>query len=99
MATKNSKSAKPKTTAKKKVTAKKVVAKKLPAKQLVQTIKRKSIVSKPKSSTKSITPKPIQLNEEHEQRMAEWKAKEADKDSFIAVWAAKLANTGIPPIQ
>lgn len=93
MATKNSKSAKPKTTAKKKVTAKKVVAKKLPAKQLVQTIKRKSIVSKPKSSTKSITPKPIQLNEEHEQRMAEWKAKEADKDSFIAVWAAKLANT------
>ena len=93
MATKKSKSAKSKTTAKKKVTAKKVVTKKLSAKQLVQTLKRKSIVSKPKSSTKAITSKPIQLNEEHEQRMAEWKAKEADKDSFIAVWAAKLANT------
>ncbi len=93
MATTKSKSTKPKITAKRKVTAKKAVTKKISAKQLVQTIKRKSIVSKPKSSTKAISPKPIQLNEEHEQRMAEWKAKEADKDSFIAVWAAKLANT------
>lgn len=93
MATKKSKSAKPKTSAKKTVTAKKVVTKKLSTKQLIQTIKRKSIVSKPKSTNKAITPKPIQLNEEHERRMAEWKAKEADKDSFIAVWAAKLANT------
>jgi hypothetical protein len=77
----------------KKVTAKKVVAKKPSAKQLVNSLKRKSTVTKSKSVTKSITPKPIKLNTEHEQRMAEWKAKEADRDSFVAVWAAKLHNT------
>lgn len=93
MATKKTKLPKPKTTTRKKATTKRVVAKKLSAKDLVQTIKRKSIVSKSKSPTKVITPKPIQLNAEHEARMAEWKAKEADKDSFISVWAAKLANT------
>jgi len=79
--------------AKKKVAAKNTVVKKPSVKQLVNSLKRKSTVTQSKSVTKTITPKPIQLNAEHEQRMAEWKAKEAEKDSFIAVWAAKLHNT------
>ena len=93
MATKKSKPSKPKTIAKKKVTAKKVVTKKLSAKQLVQTIKRKSIVSKPKSSTKAITPKPIQLNEEHEQRMAEWKKRDEADKAILTNWGQRLADT------
>jgi hypothetical protein len=75
------------------MTASKKAAKKKTAKQIINSVKRKSIVAKPKKTSTAVIPKPIQLNAEHELRMAEWKAKEADKDSFIAVWAAKLANT------
>ncbi len=93
METKKTTATKSKTIARKTVVAKKVVAKKPPIKQLVNSLKRTSTVTKSKLTTKAITPKPIKLNAEHEQRMAEWKAKEADKDSFISVWAAKLHNT------
>lgn len=34
---------------------------------------------------------PIRLNVDNESRLAAWKAKEADKESFIAVWGSKLA--------
>ena len=87
MATNKAKPSKPKT-----VTKKTVVAKKKTAKQIINSVKRKSIVAKPKkTSTAVVEPKPIKLNAEHEQRLAEWEAKEADKASFINVWATKLS--------
>ena len=93
MATKNLKSAKSNKTAKKKVAVKKTVAKKLSVKQIVKTLKRKSIIAKPKSLTKTIIPNPIQLNAEHEARVAEWRAQELAKEGFITVWAKKLTTT------
>ena len=93
MTTNKTKSTKQKSATKKQVLKKTVVAKKKTTKQIINSVKRKSIVAKPKKTSTAVIPKPIQLNAEHELRMAEWKAKEADKDSFIAVWAAKLANT------
>ena len=93
MATKNLKSAKSNKTAKKKVAVKKTVAKKLSVKQIVKTLKRKSIIAKPKSLTKTIIPNPIQLNAEHEARVAEWRAQELEKEGFITVWAKKLTTT------
>ena len=93
MATKNLKSAKSNKTAKKKVAVKKTVAKKLSVKQIVKTLKRKSIIAKPKSLTKTIIPNPIQLNAEHEARVAEWRAQELAKEGFISVWAKKLTTT------
>ncbi len=77
----------------KKAPAKKVVAKKPSVKQLVNSLKRKSTVTKSKSATKTITPRPIQLNAEHEQRLAEWRAQELAKEGFITVWANKLTTT------
>ncbi len=88
MATDKTKSSKQKTVAKKTV-----VAKKKTAKQIINSVKRKSIVTKPKKTTTAVIPKPIQLNEEHEARVAEWRAQELEKESFITVWAKRLATT------
>jgi hypothetical protein len=88
MATDKTKSSKQKTVAKKTV-----VAKKKTAKQIINSVKRKSIVAKPKKTTTAVIPKPIQLNEEHEARVAEWRAQELAKEGFITVWAKKLTAT------
>lgn len=88
MATNKAKPSKPKSE------TKKTVAKKKTAEQILKSIKRKTTVIKKKSkSTAVVEAKPIPLNAEHEARMAEWKAKEAEVDSFITVWAGKLVNT------
>ena len=77
-----------------KVAAKKtVIGKKKAAKQIADTVKRKSVVSKSKVPNTAIAPKPIQLNEEHEVRVAEWRAQEIAKEGFITVWSKKLAIT------
>lgn len=88
MATNKKQSTKLKATAKKTV-----VAKKKTAKQITDAVKRKTIFSKSKVPTTAITPKPIQLNEEHEVRVAEWRAQEVAKEGFITVWSKKLATT------
>ncbi len=93
MATDKTKSSKQKTVAKKTVVAKKKTAKQKTAKQIINSVKRKSIVAKPKKTTTAVIPKPIQLNEEHEARVAEWRAQELEKESFITVWAKRLATT------
>lgn len=73
---------------------KKTVAKKKTAEQTLKSIKRKTTVTKKKiESTSVVETKPIVLNPQNEARVAEWEAKEADKHSFIAVWAGKLATT------
>lgn len=88
MATNKTKPSKPK------LVTKKSVAKKKTAEQILKSIKRKTTVTKQKSkSTAIVEAKPIELNAEHEARIAEWEAKEADRHSFIAVWAGKLATT------
>jgi hypothetical protein len=93
MATNKTKSSKPKTATKKTVTKKTVVAKKKSAKQIINSVKRKSIVAKPQKTSTAVIPKPIQLNEEHEARVAEWRAQELEKESFITVWGKRLATT------
>jgi hypothetical protein len=84
---------KPKSATKKTVVKKTVVAKKRTAKQIIDSVKRKSVIAKPKKTSKAVIPKPIQLNEEHEARVAEWRAQELAKEGFIEVWAKKLATT------
>lgn len=72
---------------------KKTDAKKKTAEQILESIKRKTIVDKNKNKKKStavVEAKPIQLNAEHEARMLEWKEKQAEVASFITVWATKL---------
>jgi hypothetical protein len=71
----------------------KSISKKKTAKQIIDSVKRKTVVSKSKEPNTAITPKPIQLNEEHEARVAEWRAQELAKEGFIEVWAKKLATT------
>jgi hypothetical protein len=94
MATKKTNLAKPKSATKKKVVKKTVVAKKRTATEIIESVKRKTIVRKRKKpSTAVVEAKPIQLNEEHEARVAEWRAKELAKEGFIAVWAKKLTTT------
>lgn len=88
MATNKKQSTKSEATAKKTV-----VAKKKTSKQIVDSVKHKTAVSKSKVPNTAITPKPIQLNEDHEARVAEWRAQELAKEGFIAVWAKKLAIT------
>lgn len=77
---------------KSKVTAKKATpsTKKMTGKEILETVKRKSVIAKAKKQSTVVVAKPIKLNAEHEQRLAEWEAKEADKASFINVWATKL---------
>lgn len=73
---------------------KKTVAKKKTAEQILKSIKRKTTVTKKKiKSTAVVEHKPIKLNSEHEARMVEWREKQAEVESFITVWASKLANT------
>ena len=84
---------KSKSATKNQVLKKTVVAKKKTAKQIINSVKRKSIVAKPKKTSTAVIPKPIQLNEEHEARVAEWRAQELAKEGFIEVWAKKLATT------
>jgi hypothetical protein len=93
MATNKTKSTKPKSAIKKTVVKKTVVAKKKTAKQTINSVKRKTTVSKSKVANTAIAPKPIKLNEEHEARVAEWRAQELAKEGFITVWAKKLATT------
>ncbi len=93
MATNKTKSSKQKTVAKKIVVKKTVVAKKKTAKRIINSVKRKSVVAKPKKTSTAIVAKPIQLNAEHEARVAEWRAQELEKESFITVWAKRLATT------
>lgn len=93
MATNKTKSSKPKTVAKKTVIKKTVVAKKKTAKQIINSVKRKSVVAKPKKTSTAVVAKPIKLNAEHEARVAEWRAQELEKESFITVWAKRLATT------
>jgi hypothetical protein len=80
-------------TAKKKVEEKPTATKKLKATGLVESLKRKTTISKSKQLAITVEPKPIQLNAENEERMAEWRAQEADKESFMTIWANKLNNT------
>ena len=93
MATNKAKSTKPKSATKKKVVKKTMVATNKTAKQIIDSVKRKTVVSKSKVPTTAVIPKPIQLNEEHEARVAEWRAQELAKEGFITVWANKLTTT------
>jgi hypothetical protein len=93
MATNKAKSTKPKSATTKKVVKKTMVATKKTAKQIIDSVKRKTVVSKSKVPTTAVIPKPIQLNEEHEARVAEWRAQELAKEGFITVWANKLTTT------
>ena len=77
----------------KKVVKKTLVAKKKTAKQIIDSLKRKTVISKSKKPSTAVIAKPIQLNEEHEARVAEWRAQELAKEGFITVWAKKLATT------
>ncbi len=86
MATSKTKSSKSKVTAKKATPT----TKKMTGKEILDAVKRKSVVTKSKKQSTVVVAKPIKLNAEHEQRLAEWEAKEADKASFINVWATKL---------
>jgi hypothetical protein len=67
--------------------------KKKTAHELINSLKRKTIVSKNKVPTVPITPNPIQLSPERERYMAEWEARQSDKEEFIAIWARKLTIT------
>jgi len=71
----------------------KSISKKKTAKQIIDSVKRITVFSKSKEPNTAITPKPIQLNKEHEARVAEWRAQELAKEGFITVWAKKLATT------
>jgi hypothetical protein len=93
MATKKTNLAKSKSATKKKVVKKTVVAKRKAAKEIIESVKRKTTISKGKKISAIVIPKPIQLNEEHEARVAEWRAQELAKEGFITVWAKKLATT------
>ena len=73
--------------------ASKKISKKKTAKQIIDSVKRKTTVSKSKRPSTAVIAKPIQLNEEHEARVAEWRAQELAKEGFITVWAKKLATT------
>lgn len=85
MATNKAKSSKPKSVTKKSVATKKT------AEQILKSIKRKTTVTEKKSkSTAIVEAMPIKLNAEHEMRMLEWNEKQAEVESFIAVWATKL---------
>jgi hypothetical protein len=72
---------------------KSTVAKKKTTKQIIDSVKRKTVVPKSKAPSTAIIPKPIQLNAEHEARVAEWRAQELEKEGFITVWANKLTAT------
>lgn len=94
MATKKTQPSKPKSVTKKTIAKKTTVTKKKTAEQILATIKRKTTVTKnAKKSMTVVVAKPIQLTAEHEARVAEWEAKEADKIGFITVWSGKLATT------
>ncbi len=93
MATKKTNLAKSKSATKKKVVKKTVALKKKTAKEIIESVKRKTVVSKSKKTSTAVIGKPIQLNEEHEARVAEWRAQELAKEGFITVWAKKLATT------
>ena len=93
MATKKTNLAKSKSATKKMVVKKTMVAKKKTAKQIIESVKRKTVVSKSKKPSTTVIAKPIQLNEEHEARVAEWRAQELAKEGFITVWAKKLTTT------
>ena len=80
MATNKTKTTKQKTATKKQVLKKTVVAKKKTADQILKSIKRKTTVAQKKiKSTAVVEAKPIQLNKEHEARVAEWRAQELAK--------------------
>jgi hypothetical protein len=70
-----------------------VIVKKKTVKQIINSVKRKTVVLKSKASNTAITSKPIKLNAEHEARVAEWRAQELAKEGFITVWAKKLTTT------
>jgi len=93
MATNKTKTTKQKSATKKPVLKKTVITKKQTAKEIIKSVKRKTVISKSKVSNTAITPKPIQLSEEHEARVVEWRAQEVAKEGFITVWAKKLATT------
>ena len=77
MATNKAKLSKPKSVTKKTVVKKTVIAKKKAAEQILATIKRRTTVAKnTKKSTAIVEAKPIKLNAEHEERVAEWRAQE-----------------------
>ena len=88
MATNKKQSTKSSASAKKTVNAKKKTTK-----QIVNSLKRKTTIIKSKLAITQIEAKPIQLNEEHEARVAEWQAQELAKEGFITIWAKKLAIT------
>ncbi len=90
MTAKKSKSGKTTATAKKAS----MPANKKSVKAILETVKRKSTITKAKKKSVAIADaKPIKLNAEHEQRLAEWEAREADKTSFLTIWASKLSTT------
>lgn len=92
MATNKTKSSKSKSVVTKAAVKKTLVAKKKAAKQLTDSVKRKTVIAKSKAPSTAVIPKPIQLNAEHEARIAEWRAQELVKEGFITVWAKKLAR-------
>ena len=82
-----------KTKPKSKSATKKMVVKKKTTKEIINSIKRKSVIAKPKKTSTALIAKPIKLNAEHEARVAEWRAQELAKEGFITVWAKKLTTT------
>lgn len=93
MATNKTKTTKQKSATKRQVLKKTVVAKKQSAKEIIKSVKRKTTITKNKKPSTAVIAKPIQLSEEHEARVAEWRAQELAKEGFITVWAKKLATT------
>jgi hypothetical protein len=93
MATNKAKPTKTKSATKEKVVKKTVVAKKRTATEIIDSVKRKTVVSKSKKPSTAVIAKPIQLNEEHEARVAEWKEREDEESAFIHIWGKKLEIT------
>lgn len=80
-------------TTKKKVEDKPTATTKLKATGLVESLKRKTTISKSKQLAITVEPKPIQLNAENEERMAEWRAQEADKSKLVPL--NRIANNKV----
>lgn len=93
MATNKTKPTKTKSATKEKIVKKTLVANKRTAKQIIESVKRKSSIAKSKKPSTAVIPNPIQLNEEHETRVAEWRAQDLAREGFITVWATMLLNT------
>ncbi len=76
-----------------------IAAKKKNTRKMMGSVKKKTVTYKSKKQLPAVIESlPIKLNTEYEERLAEWEAKESDKESFINVWALKL-NTVRKKVQ